>query len=46
MNEYVCTLCGYIYKPDENNNILFEKLDDDWVCPICYAGKEVFEEIK
>ena len=39
MNNYLCTLCGYIYKPEENNNIVFDDLSDDWVCPICSATK-------
>ena len=45
MNNYLCTLCGYIYKPEENNNIVFDDLSDDWVCPICSSTKEEFEKI-
>lgn len=33
-----CTLCGYIEWVDE--------LPDDFVCPICGAGKELFERIE
>ena len=32
---YVCTLCGYVYYG--------ETLPDDFVCPICGAGKDAFE---
>ncbi|MCL6560315.1 MAG: flavin reductase [Firmicutes bacterium] len=51
MDKYVCTVCGYVYDPetgDPDNNIPpgtpFEKLPDDWVCPVCGAGKEEFEK--
>ncbi|OGS08142.1 MAG: rubredoxin [Elusimicrobia bacterium RIFOXYA12_FULL_51_18] len=50
MKKYVCKLCGYIYDPqlgDPEHNIApgtaFEKLPDNWVCPICGAGKDEFE---
>ena len=32
---YVCTLCGYVYYGDT--------LPDDFICPICGAGKNAFE---
>ena len=51
MEKYVCTVCGYIYDPevgDSDSGIEpgapFEELPDDWVCPICGAGKEDFEK--
>ena len=51
MGKYECSVCGYTYDPalgDEASDIetgtAFEKLPDDWVCPICGAGKEEFEE--
>lgn len=51
MDKYVCTICDYVYDPllgDPENDIPpdtpFEKLPDDWVCPVCGAGKEVFEK--
>ena len=47
---YLCTGCGYIYDPkkgDPENNIPpgtpFEDLPDDWLCPICYLGKDEFD---
>lgn len=40
MKQYVCTICGYVYDGD----VPFEELEDDYVCPMCGAGKEVFEE--
>lgn len=33
---YVCSVCGYVYTGDT--------LPDDFVCPICKHGKEVFEK--
>ena len=50
MKKYVCSICGYIYDPekgDPDNGIApgtkFEDLPDDWVCPLCGAGKDEFE---
>ena len=49
---YICANCGYIYDPakgDEMNDIpagvAFEELPDDWVCPLCYATKDVFDPL-
>lgn len=51
MKKYECP-CGYIYNPeigDINNGIAagtdWENVSEDWVCPICGLGKEVFLEI-
>ena len=50
MQKYVCAPCGYEYDPevgDPDNGIepgtAFEDLPEDWVCPICGAGKDEFE---
>ena len=50
MKNYVCVLCGYVYRPaegDEENGIErgtdFEDLPEDWTCPLCGASKEDFE---
>ena len=47
-----CIVCGYVYDPelgDPDSGIkprtLFEDLPDDWVCPVCGAGKSDFEKI-
>ena len=52
MDKYVCNPCGWIYDPaigDPENGIAagtaFENLPEDWVCPLCGAGKEDFEAI-
>ena len=44
MDKYICTLCQFEYDPSDNFNVAFEDLPDDYVCPICGAGKEVFEK--
>jgi rubredoxin len=53
MKNFVCIVCRYVYeseKGDSYNNIApgtsFEDLPDDWVCPICFVGKDQFEEEK
>lgn len=53
MAKYQCTVCGYVYDPelgDPDGGIKpgtpFEKIPDDWVCPVCGASKDQFEEIK
>ena len=53
MAKYKCTVCGYIYDPgagDPDGGIKpgtpFEKLPDDWVCPVCGASKDQFEKIE
>ena len=49
MKKYECEPCGYIYDPtagDPDGGIApgtaFEDIPDDWVCPICGLGKDVF----
>ena len=36
--KYICKVCGYIYEG--------EQLPEDFVCPLCKKGAEVFEELK
>ena len=49
--KYRCEVCGYIYDPaigDPENGVEpgtpFEELPDDWLCPVCFVGKERFVE--
>ncbi|GMQ79712.1 MAG: rubredoxin [Thermodesulfobacteriota bacterium] len=51
MDKYVCTICGYVYDPeqgDPDNGVApgtkFEDLPDDWECPVCGASKDDFEK--
>ena len=50
MAKYVCDACGWEYDEaigDPDNGIepgtAFEALPEDWVCPLCAMGKDVFE---
>ena len=47
---YVCQLCGYEYNEKEGDLELgipegteFEDLPDDYECPLCGVGKDMFE---
>ena len=42
MAKYVCTVCGYEYD-EEVEGTPFEDLPDDWTCPTCGVGKDMFE---
>lgn len=49
MEQWKCTICGYIYNPetgDPDNGIPpgtpFESLPVNWICPVCGAGKDEF----
>ncbi|HOV10937.1 MAG TPA: flavin reductase [Bacteroidales bacterium] len=42
--KYKCCVCGYIYD-DNVEAIKFNELPDDWVCPLCGAGKDAFIEV-
>lgn len=43
--KYVCSVCGYIYDPEEHDGVAFEDLPDDWKCPTCGQPKSVFNKI-
>ena len=50
MQKYICTVCHYEYNPevgDPDNGIpagtAFEDLPEDWTCPLCAVGKDMFE---
>ncbi|MBT4512207.1 MAG: rubredoxin [Chloroflexi bacterium] len=52
MDKYECTVCGYVYDPEQGDseaNIApgtpFDKLPDDWQCPVCGAAKDEFEKV-
>lgn len=49
MYKYVCDACSWVYDPERGDseggivpNTPFEDLPDDWVCPVCGVGKEMF----
>jgi len=48
MEQYECP-CGYIYDPKEGDyehgidpGTSFNDLPEDWVCPVCHLGKDLF----
>lgn len=50
MKKWKCSICGYTYDPtkgDPDNGVkpgtAFEGIPEDWVCPTCGAGKDMFE---
>jgi len=50
MNRWICSICQYVYDPaigDPDHGIpagtAFESLPEDWCCPLCGVGKDVFE---
>ena len=51
MDKYVCSICGYVYDPeqgDPDNGVdpgtKWEDVPDDWECPVCGASKDDFEK--
>ncbi|MDD2393312.1 MAG: rubredoxin [Eubacteriales bacterium] len=52
MDKYECLLCGYVYDPETGDadsgiepGVSFEDLPEDWVCPLCGAGKDQFKKL-
>lgn len=51
MEKWRCKVCDWIYDPatgDPDNGVAtgtaWEAVPEDWVCPICGAGKGEFEK--
>ncbi|SKA06613.1 rubredoxin [Selenihalanaerobacter shriftii] len=49
MDKCRCTVCGYIYSPEEGSTktgvepgTSFEDIPEDWVCPVCGVDKSQF----
>lgn len=52
MQKYQCDPCGYIYDPETGDpdsgiapGTAFEDIPDDWVCPVCGVGKDMFSPV-
>ena len=50
MEKYICP-CGYEYDPEQGDyengvepGTPWEKVPEDWVCPVCGLGKDMFEK--
>lgn len=49
--KYVCTVCGFIYDEaagDPDNGVApataWADVPEDYVCPLCGVGKDMFEQ--
>ena len=49
MQKFVGSICGYVYDPAKGDpeadipaGTPFDKLPDDWTCPVCGAAKSEF----
>lgn len=50
---YICNACGWIYDPEQGDpdggiapGTSWEEIPDDWICPVCGAGKDDFEPVE
>lgn len=50
--KYLCINCGYVYDPEVGDpgadippGTPFDDLPDDWICPLCYVGKDKFDPL-
>lgn len=50
--KYKCLMCSYVYDPLKGDILSevepgtsFDDLPDDWVCPVCGVGKDMFDEV-
>ena len=53
MQKYQCTICGFVYDPEEGDpdsgiapGTPFEDIPEDWYCPVCGVTKSEFEEVQ
>jgi rubredoxin len=49
MRKYRCTVCGYLYDPDNGDMVggiapgtSFDDLPDEWSCPVCGVDASEF----
>jgi rubredoxin len=49
--KYLCSVCSFMYDPEATDSGIdcgvepgtpFERLPDEWTCPLCGSGKESF----
>ena len=45
---HVCSFCHYLYMsfPDDVDKITFDNLPEDWKCPDCGKGKDVYRNMR
>lgn len=53
MSKYRCIICGYIYDEESGDpgsgiepGTPFGELPEEWLCPVCSAGKGEFTELE
>ena len=53
MDSYKCDVCEWVYNPEEGYPEVgiapgtpFEELPDDFECPICGVGKDMFSKVE
>lgn len=51
--KYVCDVCGWIYDEEAGDDEMgiapgttFEELPEDFLCPLCFVGKEQFSQLE
>ena len=51
MSRYVCITCGWVYDPEEGDpesgipaGTPFDDIPEEWLCPACGVGKDMFEK--
>ncbi len=52
MQKYKCTICGFVYDPEEGDpdggispGTAFEDIPENWICPVCGVRKADFEPV-
>lgn len=52
MNSYQCSVCGFTYEEEKGLSdhgiapgTKWEDIPEDFVCPLCGVGKDMFEKI-
>jgi rubredoxin-NAD+ reductase len=50
--KYICDVCGWIYDEEAGAPDMgiapgtkFEELPEEFVCPLCFVGKDSFSEL-
>jgi len=52
MQKYKCTICGFVYDPEEGDpdggiapGTAFADIPENWICPVCGVRKSDFEPV-
>lgn len=51
--QYICDVCGWVYDEELGDveygiepGTKFEDLPEDFLCPLCMVGKDMFSEVE